>query len=73
MTKEEHRRRHVDLHEALDELMADWALHQPRDGTKLYSNTTITELMKWSFEQTQNPREFDQNLVHIPMNRDLFL
>lgn len=55
MTTEEHRQRHVGLHLALDELVADWARHQPHDGSKLYSNTTIMELIEWSYQQTQEP------------------
>lgn len=58
MTDEEkvtegHRLRHVELHEALDELAADWVAHQPRG--KLFSNSTIMELMEWSHRQTIKP------------------
>lgn len=62
-TKEEHRQRHLELHRALDELAADWALHHvkaaPRYGEqlKLFSNTTIEELMAWSHQQTIEPDE----------------
>jgi hypothetical protein len=55
MTHEEHRQRHIELHQALDELIADWATHQPRG--KVFSNSTITELMEWSHRQTENPEE----------------
>jgi hypothetical protein len=59
MTKEQHRKRHEELHRALDELAADWALHNSRptrDGNiKLFSNTTIMELMEWSHQQTVDP------------------
>jgi hypothetical protein len=54
MTREEHRQRHVELHAALDELMADWARHNAHGG-KRFSNTTIKELMNWSYEQTKEP------------------
>jgi hypothetical protein len=57
MTTEEHRQRHVGLHLALDELISDWAAHQSRVGGKMFSNTTIMELLEWSFEQTQKPDE----------------
>lgn len=53
MTDEEHRQRHQELHRALDELAADWMAHQPRG--KLFSNSTILELVRWSFEQTREP------------------
>jgi hypothetical protein len=51
--KESHRQRHIELHQALDELAADWIAQQPRG--KLFSNTTIMELLQWSFEQTKEP------------------
>jgi len=53
MTKEEYLERHRELHRALDELAADWAAHQPLG--KMFSNSTIMELMRWSHEQTQEP------------------
>jgi hypothetical protein len=53
---ERHRKRHVELHQALDELCADWAAHQPLGSVgKMFSNTTIMELMEWSYKQTQEP------------------
>lgn len=55
MTDEEHRDRHLELHRALDELLADWAAQQPRDGSRLFQNTTIAELMEWSYQQTKQP------------------
>jgi hypothetical protein len=51
--EEGHRQRHIELHAALDELLADWACHQPRG--KVFSNSTITELMEWSHQQTIQP------------------
>lgn len=65
MTKLEHRRRHEELHRALDELAADWALHNCtpksiRSGEpKLFSNSTIMELMQWSHRQTIEPEELE--------------
>jgi hypothetical protein len=50
-----HRQRHVELHQALDELCADWAMHQPQG--KIFSNSTIMELMEWSYKQTQEPED----------------
>jgi len=59
MTTKEHRKRHKELHHALDELIADWAAHQrfpgPGEEPKVYSNTTIAELMEWSYQQTVKP------------------
>ena len=52
MTAEEHVARHKLLHEMFDELLADFLFH---NSNKLPSNTTLTDLMKWSFEQTKDP------------------
>lgn len=53
MTRDEHTKRHVELHKAFDELVADYIAH----GNGLPSKTTITELIKWSFQQTIDPAE----------------
>lgn len=50
MTKE-HIKRHKELHKALDELLADWVCNTGN----LPSKHTITELLKWSYEQTKKP------------------
>ena len=50
----EHRQRHIELHNRLDELAADYLIHNPG---KLLSNTTIMELVHWSHEQTIEPTE----------------
>jgi hypothetical protein len=52
---ERHRQRHVELHQALDELAADWVVHQPRG--KVFSNSSIMELIQWSHVQTIEPEE----------------
>jgi len=52
MTMAEHVARHELLHQMLDELLADYLFH---NRNKLPSNTTILELMQWSFEQTRIP------------------
>jgi len=54
MKKEEHIRRHQELHKYLDELVADMLMHKPG---MLPSKTTVMELMEWSYSQTQNPTE----------------
>lgn len=51
MTEEQHRQRHVELHQALDELIADWIRHTG----KSFSRSTIYELMEWSSQQMENP------------------
>lgn len=48
-----HKERHVLLHECLDELLADFMKHTE----KLPSKTPISDLMKWSYEETKNPTE----------------
>jgi len=50
MNEQEHRAKHQKLHEALDELAADY---MSQTG-KLLSETTVMELMQWSHEQTKN-------------------
>jgi len=53
MTDSGHKKRHIELHNALDELVADFI-----SSTKgLPSKTTVMELMQWSFEQTETQME----------------
>lgn len=53
MTPEAHCLRHIVLHEFFDELLGDW-LWDRRDATPRSSiERSISELMRWSFEQTQ--------------------
>ena len=54
-TPEEHKARHIELHKALDELIADFIGHT----SKLPSDTSLMELMKWSHRQTLNPTEVE--------------
>jgi hypothetical protein len=53
MTREEHIARHVELHKALDELLADWITHT----SKLPSKSTVMEFLQWSSTQTKDPTE----------------
>ena len=53
MTTEKHRQRHKELHKSLDELVADYLIH----NKGLPSTTTVMELMHWSHQQTINPEE----------------
>ncbi len=49
----EHRKRHEQLHKALDELVADYI----GETKGLPSNTTILELINWSHEKTRGGTE----------------
>lgn len=53
MDTKEHKIKHIELHRALDELIADFIRHT----NKLPSKTMLMELMSWSHEQTTNPNE----------------
>ena len=53
MNRKEHIRRHLKLHNSLDELSADMIRHTD----KLPSKTSVMELMQWSYQQTKNPTE----------------
>lgn len=60
MTHEEHRRIHVELHQALGFLVGDWLNHNLVYGAgepKTLCNTTIFELMEWSHRQTIDPED----------------
>lgn len=49
--KEEHKKVHIALHNALDELVADWI--QNTGGFP--SQSTILHLMSWAHAQIENP------------------
>lgn len=49
---DEHRARHVALHRAFDELLADFLAHHP---DALPSETSVLELVQWSAEQVIKP------------------
>jgi hypothetical protein len=51
MNREEHIERHKMLHRHFDELVADFMTHTKKG----ISNTTVVELIKWSYSQTINP------------------
>lgn len=57
MTRDEHIERHKLLHRQLDELIADFICHT----TGLPSMCTIRDLMHWSFLQTKNPTEVEND------------
>ena len=51
---EKHVQRHDELHLMLDELIADYLYH---NTGSLMSDTTIMELLIWSYRQTINPEQ----------------
>jgi hypothetical protein len=53
MTPEEHKLRHIELHQRMDELIADFINHTG----KYPSSTPILELMQWSNIQQDNPED----------------
>ena len=53
MTRDEHIQRHLELHRSLDELVADFIIH----NNESLSNTSILDLIYWSFKQTTNPSD----------------
>lgn len=55
MTHEEHIKRHCKLHDAMDELTADFITQTG----KRPSETTIMELLEWSYKQTTNPTSLE--------------
>lgn len=57
MTPEEHRQRHVELHQALDELFADYILHHPTQQG--FVDMPFRLLLEWAFQQTKEPDELD--------------
>ena len=54
ITPEKHKKRHEELHRALDELVADFIVC---NADKHPSNTTVLELVQWSHRQTIAPTE----------------
>jgi hypothetical protein len=54
VTRDEHKLRHVMLHQHLDELLADYLMHH--DGA-LPSRTGMMDFLSWSHQQTVEPAE----------------
>ncbi len=50
--KQAHQARHKELHSSLDELFADYL---SQHTGKLPSNTTVLELLQWSYQQAKEP------------------
>lgn len=61
VTLEEHRLRHVELHSAVDELIADFLTH---NNGSLLSNTTLLDLIRWSHAQTLEPTEKGTRVIN---------
>jgi hypothetical protein len=53
MNLEKHKKRHVKLHKALDELLADFMIHSCSKKPVLIQS--ISTLMEWSHSQCTNP------------------
>ncbi len=51
MTEKEHKERHQKLHEALDELAADWIQHSKSRPSQI----NLLEFIQWSGKQAQAP------------------
>lgn len=62
--EEIHRRRHVALHEAFDELLADYMCHH-RSIRVLPSNITALALMLWSHQQTLKPEPTEHSRLRL--------
>jgi hypothetical protein len=54
MTEAEHKQCHIELHKALDELVADCIRH---DKYFFPSKNSVMELIEWSHQQTINPEQ----------------
>lgn len=66
MSPEQHKKRHLELHNCLDELVADMI----NQNDVVPSQITVMDLMEWSYKQTQNPtNKGEQNYGH----RETFL
>jgi hypothetical protein len=53
MTPEEHKEKHIQLHRAFDELLADFINHNPH--IESITKMPIITLMEWSARQIENP------------------
>lgn len=58
MTSEKHKQRHLFLHKMLDELVADYILHNKGQRA---SSTYVMHLLQWSYKQAKNPIEHDDH------------
>ncbi len=49
MTRSEHKKKHLELFKALDELLADYLKHHPE---ALIRTTTVDEVFRWAFNES---------------------
>lgn len=61
MDKEQHKERHKFLHECLDELVADFLIHNKESRP---SDTNLFDFMNWSYRQTLGPTEIEKEELH---------
>lgn len=61
MDKSAHKQRHIELHKAFDELLADFIAHTK----ELPMDRKISDLMEWSYRQTLEPNHHEPD-VHVP-------
>lgn len=59
---EERRKRHLKLHQSLDELLSCFLIETER----LSSETTLMEFMKWSHQMTEDPTCVQEKADVIP-------
>ncbi len=57
MTPEQHKQRHIELHAALDELVADYITHEMTDRSVI--NSPLKVLLTWAYAQTQELTHID--------------
>jgi len=63
MTPYEHQRLHIELHHALDQLLACW-ITETRNGTGSGSiHSSVLDLMQWSQQKTMIPSLVPENLT----------
>jgi len=53
MTEEQHKQIHVELHQSLDQLFADYIMHHP-DETE-FTHMPLNRLLAWANEQRKDP------------------
>lgn len=69
MTPEEHKQKHVELHNNFFELLDDYIQYHPEKisgNTILFNNINFKFFVEWSFEQSRKPSE----LKHIKSAQD---
>lgn len=61
MNQDTHKQRHIELHKAFDELLADFIMHTD----ELPMGRKISDLMEWSYRQTIEPNHNEPDR-HLP-------